>query len=70
MQYTKGCPKKFSSREVIDSNTVTDPEGGRGSTAPSKIGQNLAKLPPFLPILASTLPLTDHPGSAPEVDLF
>ncbi len=33
---------------------------------PPKIGQNLAKLAPFLPILASTPPLTDHPGSAPE----
>ena len=39
---------------------------GRGSTAPTKIGHNLAKLAPFLPILASMPPpLTDHPGSAP-----
>ena len=45
---------------------VADPEGGRGS----KIGQNLAKSAPFLPILASTPPppLTDHPGSAPDTD--
>ena len=46
-------------------NSVADPEGGRGDTAPSNIGQNLAKSAPFLPILASTPPLTDHPGSAP-----
>ncbi len=36
--------------------TVADPEGGRGGTAPSQIGQNLAKLAPFLPIFASMPP--------------
>ena len=47
------------------SMAVADPEGGHGGAAPSKIDQNLAKLAPFVPILASTPPLTDHPGSAP-----
>ncbi len=44
---------------------MVDPEGGRGATAPSEIGQNLVKLVPFLPILASA-PTTDHPESAPD----
>ncbi len=37
---------------------------GAWGCRPSKIGQYLAKLAHFLPILASTPP--DHPGSAPE----
>ena len=40
-------------------SSVADPEGGHGGVAPSKIGQKLAKLAHFLPILASTPP-TDH----------
>ena len=36
-------------------NAVADPEGGHGG-APSKIGQNPAKLAHFLPILASMPP--------------
>ncbi len=37
-------------------DSVADPEGGRGGAALSKIDQNLAKLAPFVPILASTPP--------------
>ena len=44
---------------------MADPEGERGGT--KKIDQNLAKLAPFVLILASMPPLTDHPGSAPGV---
>ncbi len=44
---------------------VAEPEGGRGGAARSKIDQNLAKLAPFVPILASTPPLTDHPQDPP-----
>ncbi len=35
---------------------VADPEGVCGGAAPSKIDQNLAKLAPFVPILASMPP--------------
>ena len=53
---------------------LVDPEGGgcRG-TAPLKIGQILAKLAHFLPILAYNFdlyaPLTDYPGSVPVSNL-
>ena len=50
--------------------SVADPEGGRGGTALSKIGQNLAKLAPYLPISASTPPVTDHHGSAPDAPYY
>ena len=41
---------------ILLSIPVADPEGGRGGAVPSKIDQNLAKLAPFVPILASTPP--------------
>ncbi len=54
----------------VHETSVVDPDGGCGGTTLPKIGQNLAKLAHFLPILAFTPPLTDHPGSAPEHQLL
>ena len=44
---------------------VADPVA-HGGTALSKIGQNLAKLVPFLPNLTSMPHPNDHPGSNPD----